>query len=411
MSNFLSKKKQYAELLIKFGLNLQKGQNLILNAPIEAHDFVLLLAEAAYEAGAREIFYRWQSEHLEALKYAKAPEEAFGTYPQWLADGYTEEVQKNCAVLSLYMEDPKVLEKADPRLLEKEVKARALAFKKYKDFVAGNGTNRLIASIPTAWWANAIYGTENTEENLQKLRNQIFTLVRLDTEDPFQAWEQHLQNLKSYADFLNQKAFKKLHYRSEKTNLTVVLPEGHRRISAGEKTKSGIPFCPNMPTEEVFSMPHKYGVDGVVASTLPLHYQGKLISNFSLTFKAGEVVDFSAEEGYEVLKSLLEADPWSKRLWEVAIVPVSSPISQSGLVFFNTLFDENASCHFALGSAYPMNLAGAETMTAEQKDKVWMNESIMHVDFMVGDRNLSITGETTDWEKITFFVKGEWNIA
>lgn len=158
---------------------------MILNAPIEAHDFVLLLAEVAYEAGAREIFYRRQSEHLEALKYQKAPVEVFGSYPHWLADGYTEEVQKNCAVLSLYMEDPKVLEKADPRLLEKEVKARASAFKRYKDFIAGNGTNWLIASITTAGWANAIYGTENTEENMQKLRNQIFVLVRLDTEDPF----------------------------------------------------------------------------------------------------------------------------------------------------------------------------------------------------------------------------------
>lgn len=383
---------------------------MILNAPIEAHDFVLILAEVAYEAGAREIFYRRQSERLEALKYEKAPEEVFGSYPQWLADGYTEEVQKNCAVLSLYMEDPKVLEKADPRLLEKEVKARASAFKRYKDFVTGNGTNWLIASIPTAAWANAIYGTENTEENMQKLRNQLFSLVRLDSEDPFQAWETHLQNLKSYADFLNSKSFKKLYYRSEKTDLTVVLPERHRRISAGEKTKSGIPFCPNMPTEEVFSMPHKYGVDGILASTLPLHYQGKLISNFSLTFKAGEVVDFSAEQGYEVLKSLLEADPWSKRLGEVAIVPVSSPISQSGLVFFNTLFDENASCHFALWSAYPTNLLGAESMSAEEKDKVWMNESMMHVDFMVGDKSLTITGETESWEKIPFFVNGEWNI-
>ena len=410
MKTFEEKKRQYAQLLIKFGLNLQKGQNLILNAPIEAHDFVLLLAEVAYEAGAREIFYRRQSERLEALKYEKAPEEVFGSYPQWLADGYTEEVQKNCAVLSLYMEDPKVLEKADPRLLEKEVKARASAFKRYKDFVTGNGTNWLIASIPTAAWANAIYGTENTEENMQKLRNQLFSLVRLDSADPFQAWETHLQNLKSYADFLNSKSFKKLYYRSEKTDLTVVLPEGHRRISAGEKTKSEIPFCPNMPTEEIFSMPHKYGVDGILASTLPLHYQGKLISNFSLTFKAGEVVDFSAEEGYEVLKSLLKADPWSKRLGEVAIVPVSSPISQSGLVFFNTLFDENASCHFALWSAYPTNLLGAETMSAEEKDKVWMNESMMHVDFMVGDKSLTITGETESWEKIPFFVNGEWNI-
>lgn len=410
MKTFEEKKRQYAQLLIKFGLNLQKGQNLILNAPIEAHDFVLLLAEVAYEAGAREIFYRRQSERLEALKYEKAPEEVFGSYPQWLADGYTEEVQKNCAVLSLYMEDPKVLEKADPRLLEKEVKARASAFKRYKDFVTGNGTNWLIASIPTAAWANAIYGTENTEENMQKLRNQLFSLVRLDSEDPFQAWETHLQNLKSYADFLNSKSFKKLYYRSEKTDLTVVLPEGHRRISAGEKTKSEIPFCPNMPTEEIFSMPHKYGVDGILASTLPLHYQGKLISNFSLTFKAGEVVDFSAEEGYEVLKPLLKADPWSKRLGEVAIVPVSSPISQSGLVFFNTLFDENASCHFALWSAYPTNLLGAETMSAEEKDKVWMNESMMHVDFMVGDKSLTITGETESWEKIPFFVNGEWNI-
>lgn len=411
MKTLEEKKKAYAKLLINFGLNLQKGQNLIINAPIEAHDFVFLLAEIAYEVGAREILYRWQSERLEALKYEKAPEEVFGNYPQWLADGYTEEVQKNCAVISLRMDDPKVLEHTDPRLLEKEVKARANAFKRYKDFIASNGTNRLIASIPTAGWANAIYGTENTEENMQKLRNQIFTLVRLNTEDPFQAWENHLQNLKSYADFLNNQSFKKLHYCSDKTDLTVILPEGHRRISAGEKTKSGIAFCPNIPTEEVFSMPHKYGVDGVLTSTLPLHYQGKLISNFSLTFKAGEVVDFSAEQGYEVLKSLLETDPWSRRLGEVAIVPMSSPISQSGLIFFNTLFDENASCHFALWSAYPMTLVGAEAMNSEQKDKIWMNESMMHVDFMIGDNNLTITGETENWKKISFFKNGEWTIS
>lgn len=408
--SFEQMQREYAQLLIRFGLNLQKGQNLILNAPIQAHDFVLLLAEAAYEAWVQEIFYRRNSEALEALRYSKAPEEVFGQFPLWLAEGYTQEVKNNCAVLSLYVKDPYLLQDANPHYLEKDNKARSLAFKNYKDFISSNGTNWLVASIPTIGWANAIYGNDD-KDNINKLRNQIFKLVRIDQENPLNAWQSHIEQLNTYARFLNTHQFSKLHYHWAKTDLIIELPEGHRWISAGEKTKSGIPFCPNMPTEEVFSMPHKYWVNGTVFATLPLEYQGKLIKNFSLTFKNGEVIDFSAEEGYETLKALLETDPGSKRLGEVAIVPISSPIYQSGLIYFNTLFDENASCHLALGSAYPMTLNGADQLTTEEKDQAWMNESISHVDFMIGDEHLSITGITKQGEEICFFEQGEWKIT
>lgn len=410
MRTFEENKKLYAEIILRFWINLQKGQNLIIKAPVQAYDFVQLMTEKAYELGAKTIFYRWGVEELDRIKYEKADESSYETYPQWIADWYTQEVKNGAAVVTLYMSNSALFKDIDPKKVKKAKKAENYAFKEHKDFVASNGTNWTIASIPLEGWANTVYGNENTEENIQKLWNQIFTLVRIDQEDPLKAREEHINTLNTRARYLNEKKFKKLHYHSDKTNLIIELPEWHVWESAWGKSKTNITFCPNMPTEEVFSMPHKYGVNGTVTATLPLEYWGKLIKNFSLTFEKWKVVDFSAEEGYEILKSIIETDWNSNRLWEVAIVPVSSPIYQSGLIYYNTLFDENASCHLALWSAYTSTLQWSDDMTPEQRDQAWMNESIAHVDFMVGDEKLTITGETHSWEMIDFFVNGMRNI-
>ena len=308
------------------------------------------------------------------------------------------------------MSDTSLFENVNAEHFKRLSKAASLANIKYQEAIMSNQTNWVVVAIPMEWWANTLYGNNSTDENMEKLWDQIFKLVRLDKEDPIKEWENHLEMLKQHAAYLNEKNFKKLHYKSPKTDLTIELPQWHIWMGAEEISKRWVHFHPNLPTEEVFSMPHKYWVNGVVAATLPLQYQGKLIKNFVLTFKDWEVVDYIAEEWYEVLKSILEADENAKRIGEVAIVPITSPVYQSWLIFSNTLFDENASCHLAFGAAYPTCLKGADDMWKEERDSTWMNESTIHIDFMVGDETLCITWETQDWEMIEFFKNGNWNI-
>ena len=411
MKTFEQMQKEYAELIVWFWLNLQKGQNLLIKAPMEAVEFVKLVAKAAYQAWAKEIFYRRGNEELDLIKYQYAPEEVFDTVPQWLEDGYVHELKNNCAQLSLYMQDPEILKEVDPKKVSRLMQAQARSKHEYRKLISENWTNWTIAAIPTVGRANHIYQSGSTEENIQKLRNQIFHLVRVDQEDPLWSWENHIKNLNQYAEYLNSQQFRTLHYQGENTDLMVGLPRGHRWICAGNTTtRDGISFCPNLPTEEVFSAPHKYEVDGIISSTLPLEHNGKMIDKFWLKFEKGKVIDFWAEEGYESLKALLETDEWAKRLWEVAIVPINSPIYESKLIYSNTLFDENASCHFALGSSYPDTIADGEAMNAEQRDQAGMNESLIHVDFMVGNEKLSITGIRENWEEVRFFEHGKWNI-
>lgn len=410
MRTFEENKRIYAELILKFWLNIQKGQTLIIKAPIEVYDFVKILAEIAYKLWVKHILYRWWSEELDCIRYEYAPEESFDEYPQWIADWYTEEVRNWAATLSLYMSDAKLFEKINENRLKKVEKVSAQAYQEYKSLITSNSTNWVVAAVPIKGWANTIYWNENTEENVKKLWNQIFSLVRVDQENPVKAWEEHMEKLKSHAKYLNEKKFKKLHYKSPKTDLEIELPENHIWISAWEKNKRGVFFCPNLPTEEVFSMPHKYGVNWKVSATLPLEHGWKLIKNFSLTFKEWKVVDFSAEEWYEILKSIIETDENSCRLWEVAIVPVNSPIYKSWLIYYNTLFDENASCHLALWTSYSTTLKGSDNLNKKERDAAWMNVSMAHVDFMVWDETLCITWETYEWEMIDFFVNWDWNI-
>ena len=410
MKTFEEKILDYANLIIKVGLNLQTGQNLIINAPISSHDFVMKVVKKAYENGVKEIYYRWNSEDLDLLRYENANEDVFNSYPQWLADGFTEIAKDNTAVLSIYASNPKLLEKINPKRIKNDMKTKSLAMKKYKDFVINGGCNWCVVSIPTEGWANSVFKNKNSVENIDKLWNLIFMINRINDVNPVKSWELHFEKLEKYKTYLNNKRFKTLHYKSEKTNVTIDLPKEHIWFAAQEKTKSGIIFSANIPTEEVFTLPHKYGVNGTISSTFPLQYAGNTIDEFTLTFKDGKIISFSAEKGYEILRDLISLDEGASYLGEVAIVPIDSPIYQSRTIFCNTLYDENASCHFAIGSAYPNTITNGESFSSEDKEIHGVNDSITHVDFMVGDHNLSITGETYSGDMVEFFVNGKWNI-
>ena len=410
MKTFEEKILDYANLIVKVGLNLQPGQNLIINAPIASHDFVMKVAKKAYESGVKEIYYRWNSEELDLLRYENASEDVFSNYPQWLADGFTEIAKNNTAVLSIYASNPELLEKVNPERIKNDMKTKSIAMKKYKDFVINGGCNWCVVSIPTEGWANSIFKNKNSIENIDKLWDLIFMINRINDVDPVKSWELHFEKLEKYKTYLNDKRFKTLHYKSEKTNVTVDLPKEHIWFAAQEKTKSGITFSANIPTEEVFTLPHKYGVNGTISSTLPLQYAGNTIDEFTLTFKDGKIINFSAEKGYEILRDLISLDEGASYLGEVAIVPIDSPIYQSKTIFCNTLYDENASCHFAIGSAYPNTITNGESFSSEEKEIHCVNDSITHLDFMVGDHNLSITGETYNGDMVEFFVNGKWNI-
>ena len=400
---------KYANLIAKVGINVQKGQPLVINAPVEGAEFVRLLAKHAYRLGATEVHVNWNDGELTRMKYENAPMEVFENFPKWYADGLEDYAEKGAGFISISAQDPYLLKGIDPKKIAANNKSSSMALKNYYKYTMNDLNAWCVMSIPTKAWAKRVFPDVPEDDAVEKLWDAIFKATRMYEDDPVAAWEEHLRNIEKRVNFLNEKSFKKLYYKSSNgTDLTVELPEGHIWAGGGGKNAKDVFFVANMPTEEVFTMPHKYGVNGVVHSTKPLNYGGNLINNFNLTFKDGKVVDFKAEEGYDVLKDLLDLDEGAKRLGEVALVPYDSPISQANIIFYNTLFDENASCHFALGKAYPTNLKGGPEMNEEELDKAGVNDSLTHVDFMVGEKDLSIVGETKDGERVQIFENGNW---
>lgn len=410
MKDFNNKFNKYAELIVKVGINVQKGQPLVINAPIEGAEFVRLVAKHAYEAGAKEVHLNWNDEALTKMKYENAPMEVFENFPKWYADGMEEFAKDGAGFISIHSQDPELLKEIDPKKIAAQNKASSMALKEFRKYTMNDINSWCVISIPTKGWAKRVFPDVSEDEAIEKLWDAIFAATRMNQDDPIKAWEDHLNNLEEKIKFLNEKKFKKLHYKSSNgTDLEVELPEGHIWAGGGGKSSSNnASFVANMPTEEVFTMPLKTGVNGVVYSTKPLNYAGNLIDNFKLTFENGKVVDFEAEEGYVVLKDLFALDEGAKHLGEVALVPYDSPISNSNIIFLNTLFDENASCHFAFGKAYPTNIEGGENMTDEELEKAGVNDSLTHVDFMVGSKDLSIIGETISGDKVQIFKDGNW---
>lgn len=401
---------KYADLLVRTGINIQEDQLLVLTTPIECADFARIVTKKAYGAGAREVIVRWVDELSDKIRFDMGKDEIFDEVHEWVVPYLEGYANKGAAFLRIAASDPELMKDVNPKRIARQNKAMSTALTTYRSRLMSNKNVWCVASIPTEAWAKKVFPELDTESAVEKLWNAIFKSVRVDEDDPVAAWSTHQSNLNKRLDFLNGHKFKSLTYKNSLgTDLVVELPQKHIWFGGGDEAEDGYVFVANMPTEEVFTMPHAEGVNGRVVSSMPLNYNGNLIEGFSLTFKDGLVVDFSAESGYETLKELLETDEGAKRLGEVALVPYDSPISNQKILFYNTLFDENASCHFALGKAYPINVEGGNDMTTEELKAEGANDSLTHVDFMVGTEDLEITGVTHDGQEITVFKNGNFD--
>ncbi len=401
---------KYVDLILNIGVNIQKEQILVVMSPIETADFTRIIVEKAYKLGASEVIVHWGDDVCKKLTFNYASKEIFEEMPKWQIDSLMEYANKNAAFLSIAANDPELLKGVDSEKIAIHQKVRGTALKPYYDKIMANELQWNIISVPTLAWAKKVFPNKSDEEAVSSLWDAIIKSVKVDTEDPVATWKNHIKTLKEKMDYLNSKQFDKLVItNSLGTNLTLGLPADHIWASGKDTTVSGTDFVANIPTEEVFSMPHKYKADGVVYASMPLNYAGTLIEEFSLTFKDGEVIDFSAKSGYEALKNLLDTDEGSKRLGEVALVPFDSPISNLGILFYNTLFDENASCHLAIGQAYSSCIKNGETFDEDKMDEVGMNNSITHVDFMFGTNDLSIVGYDKNGNSEDIFTNGNWS--
>jgi aminopeptidase len=399
---------RYADLIVQVGLNLQKDQELLISAPISAYEFVRQITEKAYEAGAIHVMTDFHDEVLKKIRLEKSSEEGLKVFPHWKQKGYIEMAENNVALLNLIAPNPALLKDIDPGRVAVLNKVAAEASKDFSSYIGGGKISWLIAAYPTEEWAASVFPDSEKEKAIEKLWENIFYTTRTDREQTVELWANHINELNERARRLNEANFEKLHYKGPGTDLTIGFSPQTKWISAQFTNDKGIPFVPNLPTEEVFTIPEKTSVNGVVSSTKPLNYGGTLIKDFSLTFNEGKVVDFSAKEGYDTLKNLLETDEGASYLGEVALVPHDSPISNTNIVFNNTLFDENASCHIALGRALSVCVENGKELSSDDLRKIGFNESMIHVDFMIGSKELSIDGEKADGTIHAVFRNGDW---
>lgn len=399
----------FAELVLGVGVNLQNGQGLEIVCPVEKSEVAVAFSEKAYEMGARIVNVRWSCEKTDRVNYLYAEEEALTDIPKWFVDSKNYLVKKGFCYVAIDAEDPSAFKDVPSEKLAAVSKKKSKLLKAFSDEVMSNGIRWCVVSVPTESWAKKIFPA--AADPVEELSFAIEKTMRLDEKNPLEAWQKHIDTLNRRAEFMNAKNFEYLHYTSANgTDLMLGLAENHVWVSAQEKAKDGVPFVANMPTEEIFTAPHKDKINGVVKSALPLSYNGQIIENFSFTFKKGKVIDFSAEKGYDVLKKLLETDAGTLSLGEAALIGKNSPIAKSGILFLNTLFDENASCHLALGKGYPTTVKGGAEMTVKELKKLGVNDSVEHVDFMIGSPDLSVTGIGYDKSETPLFVDGEWVI-
>lgn len=401
--------KKYVDLALNIGINLQKEQILVIMSPVETAPFTRLLVEKAYELGASEVIVHWSDDFCKKMTFTYGKKEIFEEMPAWQVDSLMYYANKGAAFLSIAANDPELLAGIDSEKIGAYKKTRGQALKPYYDKIMVNELQWNIISVPTLAWAKKVFPNVNDDEAVDMLWNAILKSTKADTENPIETWKNHLSILKEKMDYLNNKQFEKVVItNSLGTNLTVKLPKNHIWASGKDVTQSGIEFVANIPTEEVFSMPHKYGVDGIVYASKPLNYGGTLIEDFSITFKEGKIIDFSAKSGYEALENLVSIDEGAKYLGEIALVPFDSPISNLGILFYNTLFDENASCHLAIGQAYSSCIQNGDKLSSEEMEKVGMNDSLTHVDFMFGTSDLSIVGYEENGNCENIFINGNW---
>ncbi|MDO5036935.1 MAG: aminopeptidase [Tissierellia bacterium] len=403
---FYDQLKNYARLLVRKGINIQEGQDLVISATVDMKDLVRLCSQVAYQEGAHEVHVIWSDDQLSQMKYLYAGEDVFSKLPSHVADELTYYQKRGAGFLSLVGSDPELLMNVESKRIKDYTLSRSKALKKFNNALMKNKNTWLVAAYPTPAWAQAVYPQD--PQAVEKLWEAIFKACRID--DQAEAnWDRHVAQLAEKAAFLNQAQFTKLHYKNSLgTDLTLELPKNHIWAGGADLSQDQVPFIANIPTEEIFTAPKKTGTQGRVYSSMPLNYAGNLIEDFYLDFKDGKVVQAQAKKGQVYLDQLLATDQDAAYLGEVALVPYDSPISNQRLLFFETLFDENASCHLALGQAYPSSIENGESLSQDQLLERGLNDSLIHVDFMVGTGDLSIVGEKENGEKVQIFKEGNW---
>jgi aminopeptidase len=397
-----------ANLAVKRGVGLQKGQNLLITAPIESLPLVRKIAEHAYKEGASIVTPLFTDSDITLSRFKYAPDESFDSATDWLFNGMGEAFDNNTARMAIAGDDPMLLSQMDPDKVSRANKAMAKAYKPARERITEFKINWNIVSWPGSAWASRVFPDLPIEEAIVKLADAIFDASRASLEDPIQAWDDHNEQLRIKTDWLNEKNFAALQYNGPNTNLRVGLADEHEWMGGASKAQNGIICNPNIPSEEVFTTPHAYKVDGTVSSTKPLSYQGTLIDNIKVTFKDGKIIEAHASKGEEVLQKVLKSDEGASRIGEVALVPHSSPISQSGIIFYNTLFDENAASHIALGQCYSKCFKGDLDLSKEEISKRGGNSSMIHIDWMIGSDQIDVDGIDQTGNQVPIFRKGEW---
>ncbi|EHJ56562.1 hypothetical protein HMPREF9318_00704 [Streptococcus urinalis FB127-CNA-2] len=402
---------KYADLLIKKGVNIQKGHTLLLTISVEHYDFARLITKKAYESGAAEVVVDYIDDSITKDKLLYADHDRLINVPQYIVEKSHYFLDKKASRLFVRSSDPNAFSGVDQERLSESTKATAIALEEQRAATQANKVSWNLVSAASPSWAKMVFPHLKTEEEqVDALWDAIFKMNRIYEENPIKAWDLHQEKLLSKAEQLNKYQFDALHYMAPGTDLTLGMPENHYWEAAGSTNAQGETFIANMPTEEVFSAPDYRRADGYVSSTKPLSYAGVVIENMTFTFKDGQIVDVKAEKGQETLERLISENEGARSLGEVALVPHKTPISLSGLTFFNTLFDENASNHLAIGSAYAFSVKGGTEMTQEQLKEAGLNRSSAHVDFMIGSDQMDIDGITKDGQVIPIFRKGEWAI-
>lgn len=408
--NFKEKLEEYAHLLVEVGLNIQPGQMVNLAAPVECAPLARLCAQVALDRGAKDVIMDWRDDFIVRERYLKADSQVFEEFPHYLKEKYEWLVQEGCTALSIIGSDPEMLRGVDSTRIQTWQRVQGENTRVWHDSLSANRFQWSIGAHPTKAWAEKVFPDKKGEEAIDALWEAIFSACRITGDGKaVERWREHVDATARRAKLLNEYNFRSLHYtNSLGTDLTITLPDNHVWMGGSEDTPRGVEFVANMPTEEIFTAPRWDGVNGRVYAAMPLALNGNLVKNFYMDFENGKIVNVHAEEGEEYLRHSVGMDEGSSYLGEVALVPYDSPIRNSGILFYNTLFDENASCHLAFGSAYPNCVKGGEDLDEAGQKAVGLNQSMNHVDFMVGTKDLSIVGTTQDGKEIPVFVDGNF---
>ncbi|MBW9052076.1 aminopeptidase [Rhizobium mesosinicum] len=402
------KLEKLAEVAIKVGLQLEQGQDLVITAPVVALPLVRLITKHAYLAGAGLVSTFYSDEETTLARYQYGSDESFDRASGWLYDGMAKAYEKGAARLAIAGDNPMLLSEQDPSKVGRANRANSTAYKPALEKISNFDINWNIVSYPNPSWAKVVFPDDPEAIAVAKLAKAIFAASRVDVPDPIAAWAEHNADLRKRSSWLNGERFASLHFTGPGTDLTVGLADGHEWHGGASTAKNGITCNPNIPTEEVFTTPHALRVEGHVSSTKPLSHQGTLIDNIRVRFEGGRIVEAKASRGEEVLNKVLDTDEGARRLGEVALVPHSSPISASGILFYNTLFDENASCHIALGQCYSKCFLDGASLSQEQIKAQGGNSSLIHIDWMIGSDKVDIDGIKPDGSRVPVMRQGEW---